>query len=187
MWVVSYFVNNGEPAIGLSPIVNIRDLSDGSLVVSSGSMVEKGDGFYAYDFTVYDDSKDYVIRTDSVTLSGIDRYSFGSSGEYNEDMNFISSTVSGIDLKVDDVDTVVQSMDLTVDSIESTVSDVDVRTTLIRKLQTNRLELEDGDPGIWRLYDDDDVTVLLTFQISDKNGGAIVQPPTSPSRRSKGV
>lgn len=180
MWVVSYFVNNGEPATGLSPIVNIRDLSDGSLVVISGSMIEKGDGFYAYDFAGYDDSKDYVIRSDSVTLSGTDRYSFGSSGEYNEDFN-------SIETKIDDVDTTVQAIDLTVDSVESTVSDIDLRTTLIRKLQTNRLELEDGDPGIWTLYDDDDVNVLLTFQISDKNGGAIVQPPTSPSRRSKGV
>jgi len=158
MWITSFFTENGEPALGLSPVVNIRDISDGSLVVSSGTMIEKGDGFYAYDFLGYDDTEDYAVRSDSVTLSGIDRYSYGSTGEYNEALNEIKSTVDNIDL----------------------------RTLLIRKIQTNRLELADGDTGNWILYEDDNTTPLLTFDVRDKNGGLIVQPANIPSRRSKG-
>lgn len=158
MWIASFFIENGEPAVGLSPIINIRDIFDGSLVVSSGSMVEKGDGFYAYDFVGYDDTKDYAVRSDSVTLSGTDRYSYGSTGEYNELLN----------------------------EIKSTVDDIDIRTLLIRKIQTNRLELLDGDTGNWQLYDDDDTTILLTFNVIDKNGDLIVQSANIPSKRSKG-
>jgi len=158
MWIVSFFTENGEPVIGLSPIINIRDVSNGSLVVSSGTMIEKGDGFYAYDFVGYDDTKDYAIRADSVTLSGTDRYAFASTGEYNESLN----------------------------EIKSTVDDIDIRTLLVRKIQTNRLELLDGDTGNWQLYDDDDATILLTFNITDKNGDLIVQSSNIPSKRSKG-
>jgi hypothetical protein len=158
MWRVSFFTENGEPSIGLSPIINIRDISDGSLVITSGTMTEKGDGFYAYDFVGYNDTKDYAVRSDSVTLSGTDRYSYGSTGEYNEALN----------------------------EIKSTVDDIDLRTLLIRKIQTNRLELLDGDTGNWILYDDDDISILLTFNVTDKNGDLIIQSANIPSKRSKG-
>jgi hypothetical protein len=158
MWIASFFEENGEPALGLSPIVNVRDISDGSLVVSSGLMIEKGDGFYAYDFVGYDETKDYLIRSDSVTISGTDRYMYASTGEYNELLN----------------------------EIKSTADDIDIRVILIKKIQINRLELDDGDTGNWVLYDDDDVTPLLTFDVKDKNGDLILQQSNVPSKRSKG-
>jgi hypothetical protein len=61
---------------------------------------------------------------------------------------------------------------------------VDIRTTLLRKIQTNRLELFDGDTDNWILYDDDAITPLITFSISDKDGDVIVQCSSSPSKRS---
>jgi len=166
MWIVSFFADGGDPAIGLSPIVNIRDINSGDLVITGGVMIEKGDGFYAYDFIGYDDEKDYTVRSDSVTLSGIDRYSYGSTGEYNESLNEI---------------------ELTVNDIKSTVDNIDLRTTLIRQIQTNRLELADGDTGNWILYNDADDAALLTFNVTDKNGDLIIQPVNIPSKRSKGV
>jgi hypothetical protein len=59
--------------------------------------------------------------------------------------------------------------------------------SLTRKIQTNRLELADGDSGNWVLYDDDSLTPLLTFSVSDKDGDPIVQPKLFPARRTKGV
>ena len=158
MLISAQFSESGIPKDGLSPLVRVRDLSDGSIIVNDVGMSSTGDGFYVYDFSAYNSSKDYSVLCDSVTLSGSERYTYGTS---------------------DDYDLVTQ--------IESTVNDIDVRTILIRKIQTNRLELSDGNPGVWRLYDDDSLSVLLTFQISDKDGGAISQPSSAPSRRSKGV
>jgi len=60
-------------------------------------------------------------------------------------------------------------------------------TEVIRKIMMNRLELHDGTAKNWKLYDDDNTTVLLTFNVSDKNGGPIYQVTASPSKRSKAV
>ena len=156
MWILAYFTRDGEPATELSPLVKVRDVETGAVVVNSASMVERGDGFYGYDFDGYNPQRDYAVICDSVTLSGVERYTYASSGEYNE----------------------------VLDSIESTVGIVDIRTVLLRKIQTNRLELFDGDTDNWVLYDDDTVTPLLTFSVSDKNGDIIVQCPSTPSKRS---
>lgn len=57
---------------------------------------------------------------------------------------------------------------------------------LSRKMLTNRLELADGDTDNWILYDDDD-SPLLKFNVRDKLGSGIIQPPLFPARRTKGV
>jgi hypothetical protein len=156
MWILAYFTREGEPATGLSPLVKVRDVETGVIVISGSSMLERGDGFYGYNFSAYNPQRNYAVICDSVTLSGVERYTYASSGEYNE----------------------------VLDSIESTVGVVDIRTTLLRKIQTNRLELFDGDTDNWILYDDDTTTPLLTFSVSDKNGDLIVQCPSTPSKRS---
>lgn len=119
-------------------------------------MIEKGDGFYGYYFTSFNPEQNYAIICDSVTLSGVERYTYAASGEYHDVLN----------------------------DIESTVGIVDLRTDLLRKVQTNRLELFDGDTDNWILYDDDGITPLLTFSVSDKDGNIIVQCPNTPSKRS---
>lgn len=156
MWILAYFTRDGEPATGLSPLVKVRDVETGAVVINDAPMLERGDGFYGYDFSAYNPQLDYAVICDSVTLSGTERYTYASSGEYNE----------------------------VLDTIESTVGIVDVRTSLLRKIQTNRLELFDGDTDNWILYDDDAVTPLLTFSVSDKNDDIIVQCPSTPSKRS---
>ena len=156
MWILAYFTRDGEPVTGLSPTIKARSVSTGAVIVNGAGMVEKGDGFYGYDFSAYNPNEDYTFVCDSVTLSGTERYTYASTGEYNE----------------------------VLDTIESTVGIVDVRTNLLRKIQTNRLELFDGDTDNWTLYDDDGVTPILVFSVQDKDGNLIVQQPNSPSRRS---
>ncbi|RLI53567.1 MAG: hypothetical protein DRP09_15415 [Candidatus Thorarchaeota archaeon] len=156
MWILAYFTQDGEPALGLSPVVTIRDVETGNIVISGASMIEKGDGFYGYYFTSFNPEQNYAIICDSVTLSGVERYTYAASGEYHDVLN----------------------------DIESTVGIVDLRTDLLRKVQTNRLELFDGDTDNWILYDDDGITPLLTFSVSDKDGNIIVQCPNTPSKRS---
>jgi len=156
MWVLAYFTQDGQPVTGLSPTTLIKDVDTGLDVITGAAMGDIGDGFYRYDFSTHDPNKNYAVTCDSITLSGVERYTYASSGEYGE----------------------------VLDTIESTVVVVDVRTTLLRKIQTNRLELFDGATDNWVLYDDDAVTPLLTFSVSDKNGDIIVQCPGSPSKRS---
>lgn len=155
MWILSFFTNNGAPATGLDPLVKIIDVGTGLVAVDNMIMSELDDGFYRYNFDTYDLSHDYAILCDSVTLSGSERYTYASSSEYNDVLG----------------------------SIESTVGMINVRTLLLRKIQTNRLELTDGDTDNWILYDDDASTPLLTFSVKDKSGQLIIQQPYAPSIR----
>jgi hypothetical protein len=81
MWItVDLLDNTGAPAIGLSPVptIRIRDLSDNSLVVTDADMEDVGDGTWKYDFSAYDDSKDYTWRTD-MGSDYSNRYAYGKS------------------------------------------------------------------------------------------------------------
>lgn len=92
MNISAYFSNSGTPATGLSPTINIRDFSDGSLVVNGAAMTETGDGFYKYDFAGYDATKDYAIRCDGgIALLAADRYAVASSGQEGDIASILAS------------------------------------------------------------------------------------------------
>lgn len=57
----------------------------------------------------------------------------------------------------------------------------------IRKILNNRLELADGAVANWVLYDDDDSTVFLTYDVRDKSNAAIFSPAAVPARRTRGA
>ncbi len=158
MWVVTYFQTNGVGVTGLSPLTRIRDIGT-TLVVASGTMSEKGSGFYAYDFVGYDITTDYVILCDAVTLSDTNRYQSLTTGGYGDTINII---------------------DLTAD-------EVNFRINLIKKIMQNKLELADGDTDNLVIYDDDNVTERLKWNVTDVIDGPVVQTPYNISKRSRGV
>lgn len=157
MWVTVNFTTLDAPATGLTPTIRIRSVETGD-VVSSGTMTEVGDGFYTYEFTGYDITKDYYVFADSVTLVGSERYVTGVTGEYGPNIN----------------------------NIYILSDNIDYRTTLIRKILINRLELEDGGTENWVLYDDDDVTPIIKWNVTDKDDDAIEQTPYTDSKRTRG-
>lgn len=67
------------------------------------------------------------------------------------------------------------------------IDDSNVRVRLLEKILRNRLELADGSTGNWVLYDDDSVTPLLTWSVTDKTGSGVVQQALVPSRRTRGT
>lgn len=68
-----------------------------------------------------------------------------------------------------------------------TVQDTNVRAVLLEKILRNRLELADGSTDNWVLYDDDSVTPLLRWSVTDKEGSGIAQQRLVPSRRTRGA
>jgi len=116
LYITACFSNNGTPATGLSPTIRIRDLSDNSLVVTDAAMSEVGDGYYKYNFSGYDKDKDYAIRCDGgATLSGYDRYTYGSNRDDLEmsdklPTNYIMGSSDGSDKddEIDDIKTVAE-------------------------------------------------------------------------------
>jgi hypothetical protein len=125
MWISAFFTNGGNPVTGLSPSIRIRDVSNNNLIVTDVSMNEVGDGFYKYDFIFFNIDDDYVIRCDAgITLSGTDRYTFGSSGEYNNDFSSIDATLSGIDIATSAVDSRLPLLPAFVDEYTATLSGI---------------------------------------------------------------
>ncbi len=79
MYIIACFSNNGVPATGLSPTVDIWKV-DGTQVITGNGMTEVAGGFYQYGFTSYDELEDYCIRADgTATLSNADRYVYSSN------------------------------------------------------------------------------------------------------------
>jgi len=62
---------------------------------------------------------------------------------------------------------------------------MELRTLLIKKILTNKLELQDGDVNNWILYDDDNLTELLKWDVKDKENNKIIERSNTNSRRSK--
>lgn len=88
MDILAFFTNQGIPATGLSPIIRIRDVSDGSLLVTDAAMTEVGDGHYKYDFTTYNAKREYAIRCDGgVVLPSSERFTFAGNENYFEDVS----------------------------------------------------------------------------------------------------
>ncbi len=93
MIITAYFSQDGAPKTGLSPVINVRDVSDGSLVVNGAAMTEVGDGFYKYSFAAYDSSKDYAILCDGGSgLSGAERYAIATSLDQGEVTQILADT-----------------------------------------------------------------------------------------------
>jgi len=163
MWITTYFHTSGTPTEGLSPIVRVRDVDAGGIVVASGIMSDLGDGIYTYEFTGYDIEGEYAILCDAITLPDVYRYKHLASGEYGD----------------------------VIDTVNIIGDNVEFRTTLLKKIMTNRIELVDGgispNDANWILYDDDDSTVLATWDVTDKDDTDIEQEEYTDAKRSKGV
>lgn len=90
-YLVAYFTNNGSPATGLSPTVDLYDLSDNSKAVDAQAMSEIGGGLYKYEYTSYNPTKNYAGRADGgATLSNSERYAPISS-----EINALGEIVEG--------------------------------------------------------------------------------------------
>jgi len=104
MYITAFFTNKGVPATGLTATIRIRDVSDNSLIITDDSMIEVGDGWYKYDFTTYDATKDYAIRCDGgSTLEGNDRYTYGGNEQFDNLLNEIKLETDKIQPDIIDV------------------------------------------------------------------------------------
>lgn len=99
MYILSYFTESGIPKTGLTPTILVLDMSDNSVVVNSASMSEVGYGFYKYNFSGYDNTKDYAIRCDGGSgLEDPERYTFAGN-----DSGSVESAIASLSTDVGDV------------------------------------------------------------------------------------
>ena len=127
MDILAFFTNSGAPALGLSPTIRIRDVSDNSLLITDAVMSEVGDGNYKYDYVAYDLHKNYSIRCDGgVVLPAGERYTYGGNENYIEDIenSTLSDGVTGLEQDIAEVNANVLEVNTNVLAVSASLVDV---------------------------------------------------------------
>lgn len=166
--IASFFTNNGNPAIGLSPTIRVWDVTGltPSLIVTDDPMIEVGDGFYFYNFSGYDPSRDYLFRTDGgSSLSLGERYQKSSNRNSADEVwnaqttDFINTGTFGL-----------QTNQIAADTNQININVVTALNVLdlLLKYQTNRTKV-DPVTSTLTIYDDDGTTVIQVFDLLDEN------------------
>lgn len=88
MILIAYFSVSGVGQTGLSPKIDVWD-SAANHPVNDQDMTEIAGGFYKYDFSTFDNSKDYCIKADGVSLDDLDRYVISTSESTGEISNIL--------------------------------------------------------------------------------------------------
>ncbi len=153
-----------EPGVGgvvaLSPTVAIRNILNGSYLDWS-TMTFKTSGWITKNQLMSEIGNGFyetILNIAALELS----VGIKLSAEYNTN----STILPGVDADLFILDQEQQQINF------------------LRKMATNRLEEKSGDPGSLTLYDDDDVTVIETWELLDEAGGPVLPAIGTPAKRS---
>lgn len=179
--ITVHFTSNGVPQPLLTPTIDIFELHPtnpvlNTLVVNDGAVVEIGQGWYRYNFTTYDPTKNYVFTIDGgATLADCDRYHTGGNESYSEEIapavweeqttNHVASGTTGLMLS-----------QIKADTASILISEAAMTTLLstLLKYERNRTKIDVANAQMI-IYDDDCITPLTTFDLRDFSGMPSVQ------------
>lgn len=183
MIISSFFtLGSGSPALGLNPTIRIWEVNGvtATLVVNNDPMIEVGDGFYQYNFISYDATKDYVFRSDSVTLPLARRYQFGATQAAVITPDQVADIVSSVWDETASAHLLPGSTGEKLSQIKADTTNISVTiTTLsalldeIAKYDRNRTKIDPVAKTL-TVYDDDCVTPLRVFNLLDQFGAPSV-------------
>lgn len=176
-----HFTNNGNPVAGLSPTVDIYELdpitpTTNTLVVNDGAAVEIGGGWYRYQFTAYDTSKNYVFTFDGgAGLSAYERYKVGGNETYAEEVSDgVWDEQANTHVQTGSTGLILQQTKADTTSIAVSEATIVTLLNLLLKYQRNRTKIDLVNSQLI-IYDDDCTTPLTTFNLLDFNGMPNVQ------------
>lgn len=178
--ISSFFTKNGSPETGLTPLITIRELDPtnpalSTVVVNGAVVTEVGGGWYRYDFTTYDVTKDYVMTVDGGgSLAAHERYQSGANNSFKEEnadetwnspaTGFLTLGTMGWLLNQIGADTQQIRIDVTsAISLIDTLLDYDENRTKIDKIAKTLT-----------IYDDSGTTAIKVFDLKDSNGAPSV-------------
>jgi hypothetical protein len=188
-----YSTSTGAPATGLTPTIRIWEVTgsisdlligapNGSVINTDGTMTEvvdppnSPDGFYKYEFLAYDQTKQYLVRTDSgpalplsrryqvVNIDPVNALTVGNIADavWDEQLNtHLSVGSTGLALSQIKADTT-NIITVNIPNL------LNILNTLL-KFETNRTKI---DPVAHTLtvYDSDCTTPLHVFNLRDSTG-----------------
>lgn len=174
--IAARFRNNGAPQTGLSPTIDIYRLSDDTLLINDGAMVEVANGWYKYEFLEidgYDPREDFVYDADGggTISSPFERYQEGACCASTPEEIADGVWEADQSLYVD-INTMGGRANATFSNTDQLILDVAAVETLVdtvRKYHTNRTRI-DTTAKTLTVFDDDGVTPLTVFDLKDQLG-----------------
>lgn len=173
--ITARFRNAGIPQTGLTPTINVYNVTDttSTLVVGGDPMVEIGDGWYKYVFTTFDPKLEYIYDADGgpSISSPYERYQEGAccAAEPEE----VSEAVWTDDhTSYVDINTMGGRHNATFTNVGQLLLDVAQVQTLVElllKFHRNRTRI-DATAKTLTIYDDDETTPLHVFTLRDQTG-----------------
>lgn len=183
MYIGSFFADEGIPRLGLTPTIRIWEVTETSetLTINGAALTEVGDGFYKYNFTTYDSTKDYMFRVDGGSvLTDTDRYHYGSTGYAKLEQQTIDQISDGVwDETASDHlgggSTGEALATIKSDTSSTAISVISLNTlvTTLLKYEKNRTVIDKTSMTL-TIYDDDCTTPLHVFYLKDSNGNLSV-------------
>lgn len=97
MNITAYFTSGNTPAINLTPAptVSVWELN-GTVAVSAQTMTQIAGGFYTYNFSTYDYTKDYVMRGYASQLAPSERYVIATNEHDSQNTQGIVKQILGL-------------------------------------------------------------------------------------------
>ncbi len=155
--ITVFFTVNGVPQTGLTPTIDIWEVSPDSLVINDDPLVEIGQGWYRYNYTSYDYVKSYVFTVDGgVALTACERYKVGGNESFVEDISYEVWEEP--------------ALDHTTLGANPTMGGY---MNLIKAVLVNRTRIDVGTATL-TVYDNDCITPLLVFDLKDSAGNPSV-------------
>ena len=97
MYITAFFTNNGDPALGLTPTLDVYKVSDATHEVNAQNMTEVAGGWYRYDFSGYVEGTDYVIVADGgLSLGVFERYIGGGNETFCDFIDAIKTKTDAL-------------------------------------------------------------------------------------------
>lgn len=157
----------GQPLTGLSPNVTFRSNTNTNSFLDFNDLTFKTQGWTQREKDLSETDSgvyQYILDLALLNLSNGDSFTAVYTATYN------TQTVKKYE----------------VFNIVSLSNRFEQDLSLVRKSITNRMEETPGNPGNLRLFDDDGLTVLYTWELRDAANGATVALSGAPSKRSAG-
>jgi hypothetical protein len=170
MIITAFFTEEGIPQTGLSPVIKIRDIISGNVIINNESMIEVGDGFYNYNFSTYDNDNLYSFLSDGGEVLPLgERYvvATNETGSIKYDTESIITDVSSV--KGDTTSSLTKLDNIKVDTgyNREIIDNIKSDTGLILKIEKNKWAISENK---MRFFDDDNTTVLYEFNLLDGSG-----------------
>ena len=178
--ITVHFSANGIPVTGLFPTIDIYSLNlanpaINTKVITAGSTIEIGMGWYRYDFMSYDSTLNYVYTFDGgAGLTDCERYKIGGNESYVEDISsnvWEEQTTSHLNSGTTGFAITQIKSDTTSVMISQGTITLLIQTLL--KYERNRTRI-DVPTATLTIYDDDGTTPLTVFNLKDHLGNLSV-------------